>query len=593
MTTPTVIGRYEVMRELGRGAMGTVYLARDTALTRLVALKTFRAPQQLDPEDSAVLRRRTLREAQRAGTLSHPNVITIYDVVEIEPGAESFYIVMEYVDGQGLDARMRARGPMSISEAAPLVAQIASALDHLHARGIVHRDVKPGNALVTEDGRVKITDFGIARSEDPSQTLDTEVYGTPYYMAPEQIQGQPVDGRSDVFSLGVVLYEMLTGKRPFPGSTVAQVTHRIVYGDPEEAEVDGRPLPAALQQVLRGALARDPADRFASAGALATAVQDLAETSGALDLDATTAIPRGRWLARRPAVPGSLPRTRMVIAVVAAVVVMLLGAGLLYLRWQRGVGPPGDTAELQARQVSFVKLVSEGKQMLANGDPQSAAVLFQVAEGLGIDPAGAQKLRDQAQRQAGEQTATIDPRQQLAEGRYDQMVAAYRQLLETRAGREKAAGVLADVQRALAESEHRAGPARRPQPRPTAAVASAPAAAPPAPEPATTVDYGVLHVELQSQAPEGILTVWIDEKEVARYPFAFYERAGLFRKRPVPGSWAKDLTLPAGPHSFRVLVVRPGEAGRVSKLAAPVVAGSWQTLAISLPAAGEPVVELR
>ena len=150
----TLIGRYEVIRELGRGAMGTVFLARDTALGRMVALKTFRAPfsDDADPEDSGVLRRRSLREAQRAGTLSHPGIITIYDVVET-PDDDSFYIVMEYVEGQGLDARMRERGPMQLHEVAPLVAQIAAALDHLHARGIVHRDVKPGNVLVVEGDR--------------------------------------------------------------------------------------------------------------------------------------------------------------------------------------------------------------------------------------------------------------------------------------------------------------------------------------------------------------------------------------------------------------------------------------------------------
>src|SRR6185503_1347107 len=298
MTASTLIGRYEVIREVGRGAMGTVFLARDTALGRLVALKTFRAPfgEDADPEDSGILRRRSLREAQRAGTLSHPSVITIFDVVEV-PDEDSFHIVMEYVEGQGLDSRMRERGPMKLSEVAPLVAQIASALDHLHARGIVHRDVKPGNVLVTAEGRVKITDFGIARSEDPGATLDTDVYGTPYYMAPEQIQGRPVDARTDVFALGVVVYEMLTGTRPFPGSTVAEVAHRIVYGVPAEPEVDGKPLSAAVREVLQQALAKEPADRFPSAGALAAAVQDLAEATGNLDLDATTAFPRKRWLA--------------------------------------------------------------------------------------------------------------------------------------------------------------------------------------------------------------------------------------------------------------------------------------------------------
>src|SRR3954462_15859670 len=179
---PRRIGRYEVEREIGRGAMGRVYLARDRALGRLVALKTFRGGALLaDPDDSAALRRRVLREAQQAGMLSHPNVVTIHDVVEAGSEDGDFYIVMEYVEGRGLDARLKHHGPMSLAQAAPLVGQIASALDHLHARGIVHRDVKPANVLVGDDGRIKITDFGVASIDDPSASGEGDIFGTPQY----------------------------------------------------------------------------------------------------------------------------------------------------------------------------------------------------------------------------------------------------------------------------------------------------------------------------------------------------------------------------------------------------------------------------
>jgi len=597
MTASTLIGRYEVIREVGRGAMGTVFLARDTALGRLVALKTFRAPfgEDSDPEDSGILRRRSLREAQRAGTLSHPSVITIFDVVEV-PDEDSFHIVMEYVEGQGLDSRMRERGPMKLSEVAPLVAQIASALDHLHARGIVHRDVKPGNVLVTAEGRVKITDFGIARSEDPGATLDTDVYGTPYYMAPEQIQGRPVDARTDVFALGVVVYEMLTGTRPFPGSTVAEVAHRIVYGVPAEPEVDGKPLSAAVREVLQQALAKDPADRFPTAGALAAAVQDLAEATGNLDLDATTAFPRKRWLAAVPASRRPLPRTPMVIAAVAAVVVLLLGSDFLYVRsLEPATTPVAD--DLQVRRIGYVKLMTEGRHLLASGDPQGAAVLFATAEGLAIDPAGARKLRDEAQRQAEERGAhlqLLDAQEDLAKGRYDEVVATAREMLQTGAGREKAAGVLAEMEEALARSEQAPRPARTTAAQRTSAetTAAAPAPAPPPQPAAAAVEFGVVHVELKSDSPEGIVTLWVDGRQEERHPFAFYERTGLFRKRPVvPGRWAKDLTLWQGSHTLRVLVVRPGQPGAVKQLEAAIQPGAMHTLAISLPASGDPAVE--
>jgi serine/threonine protein kinase len=599
MIAPTTIGRYEVLRELGRGAMGTVFLARDSALGRLVALKTFRhSHHDVDLEDSAVLRRRTIREAQRAGALSHPNVITIYDLVETGADADSFYIVMEYVEGQGLDALMRHEGPMKLVEAAPLVSQIAAALDHLHARGIVHRDVKPGNVLVADDGRVKITDFGIARSEDPTATVDTDVYGTPYYMAPEQILGQPVDGRTDVFSLGVVLYEMLTGCRPFPGATVAEVAHRVVYGAPEEPQVGGRPLAPALREVLEQALATKPAERFPSAGALATAVQDLAEATGSLDLDATTAFPRSGWL-KRPLPPpqAALPRAPRVTVAIALVVALLLGTGWGYLHWLRGPQPIGTESELQARQVGYVKLVSEGKRLLGSGDAQGAALLFQTAEGLAIDPAGARRLRQQAETQAevqGAELELLDARQDLDAGRYDRVVATAREMLETRAGRERAASVLAEVQDALARGERSppSTPARRPAAPLRQAALPAPSFAP-LPEPTQAIDFGVLHIQLESESPEGILTVSVDEREVARFPFQFYEHNGWFRRKPVTGSWATDVTLWPGRHAIRVLVARHGEAGKVERLEAPMEAGSLLTLAISLPPAGAPVVELR
>ncbi|HEV8631814.1 MAG TPA: protein kinase [Thermoanaerobaculia bacterium] len=596
MTAPTAIGRYEVLRELGKGAMGTVYLARDTALERLVALKTFRfAGAETDLEDSAVNRRRTLREAQRAGVLSHPNVITIFDLVEAESGS-SAYIVMEYVEGTGLDARLRQSGPLTLAQAAPLVAQIASALDHLHARGIVHRDVKPGNVLVTEDGRLKITDFGVARTEDPAHTLDSEIYGTPYYMSPEQIQGQPLDGRSDVFSLGVLIYEMLTGRRPFPGTTVAEVAHRIVYEPGAEPTVDGKPLPGAAQEVLAKALAKDPAERFATAGALATAVQQLAEGSARLELGDTTAFPRSRWGTSPPPRRPALPRPPLVLAAALALVLVLVAAGVAYVRWQRGPQRGHADGELQARQIGYVKLVTEGRRLLDTGDPQGAALLFQAAEGLAIDPAGARRLRDEAEHRAEEQGAhlqLLDARQALSAGRYDEVIATARQMMATRSGREKAEGVLADVQDALARSAAAAAVARpAPPPSPLAPI-PAPIAAVPTPTPLPGVDYGVLRVELRSQAPKGVLTVWVDDRQVLREPFEFYQRDGLFRRRPVPGSWATDLTVKPGRHALRVLVARSGEKAVVATLETPIEAGTLRTLSILVPPAGDLQVELR
>jgi predicted Ser/Thr protein kinase len=593
MTAPATIGRYEVIRELGRGAMGTVFLARDTALGRLVALKSFRLDLHTngDLEDSGVLRRRTLREAQQAGALSHPNVVTIYDVVE-STSESTFHIVMEYVEGEGLDARMREHGPMKLADVAPLVTQIAYALDHLHARGIVHRDVKPGNVLVAEDGRVKITDFGIARSEDPAATLDTQIYGTPYYMAPEQIQGQPPDGRSDVFALGVVVYEMLTGKRPFPGATVAEVAHQVVYSGPIEPEVDGQPLPKGVHDLLARALAKDPALRFASAGEFAQALQQVAQGSSDLERTPTRALPRRGWLVPpRSATQPWWSATR--VAVVAALLALLLvAAGAAYLRWFRSSAESSTDGELQARQIGYVKLVSEGKRLLAEGDPQGAALVFQTAEELAIDPAAAHALGEAARLRAEEDGAhlqLLDARAALARGRYDEVVATARSMLETKAGREKAADVLGEVEDALARERQRpATPTFLSQ-----RTATAPLSGQIATQQLPVVDYAVLHLDLQSSSPEGVLALWVDEREVARHHFEFYERTGWFRKLPVPGTWATDLKLSPGRHDLRLLVARKGEAAEVTRQPGTFVAGELRTLIVTLPGAGAPVVALR
>ena len=602
MTAPTRIGRYEVLRELGRGAMGTVYLARDSALGRLVALKTFRPGAPLpDPEDSTVLRRKMLREAQRAGTLSHPNVITIFDVVEADGEGEedgAFFIVMEFVEGTGLDARLR-KGPVPLAEAVGIVEQIASALDHLHSRGIIHRDVKPANVLVTDDGRVKITDFGVARSADPSATLETEIYGTPHYMAPEQVRAGMVDARTDVFALGVLVYEMLTGTRPFLGATVAEVTHNILYGRLQAPNLRGAPLPEPLQEVLARALASDPAERYQTAGALADGLRAVAARGAELEAAATKAMTTERWAeltGQAEPRQGSHALRTLAIAVVPAL--LLLIAALLYLRLQGGeeAGAPVDE---QARQVSYVRLLAEGKRLLASGDPAGAAVLFETAAGIVEDPATARELRDEAERRMADDEARIrleGARADLRAGRYDAALATAREMLEEEQGREKALEVLAEVQSALAAApaprRARQGPAPRRGPTPPAQIA--PLAPQPVPVPTPERSHrATLVVDLRSAAPEGVLTVWARDRELLRHDFAFYRREGLRRRPAVPGHWSRELVLSPGMLPVRVLVARSGEQARVRELQVNLRAGARTVLGVSVPAEGMPIVELQ
>lgn len=269
--TPTHLGRYEILDEIGRGAMGVVYMAKDPLIGRLVALKTFRATEALQGRDLEMFRARFIREAQSAGILSHPNIVTIHDVVEESEEGVTF-IAMEYVRGTNLKDVLRSETRLSIEEAAHVVAEVAEGLEYAHSRGVVHRDVKPANILLTEDRRVKLTDFGIARFGTSNLTHDGQLLGTPNYMAPEQIRGEAADHRADVFSLGVVLYEMLTGEKPFQGENVTVVTHRIAYEDFIPPDRHGPGLPAAVERVLERALAKDPDERFPSVAEMAQAL---------------------------------------------------------------------------------------------------------------------------------------------------------------------------------------------------------------------------------------------------------------------------------------------------------------------------------
>jgi serine/threonine protein kinase len=259
--TPTKLGRYEIVEEIGKGAMGVVFLARDPLIGRLVALKTFRIGYSVRDADLEQFRARFIREAQSAGILSHPNIVTIHDVVERSDDGLAF-IAMEYVRGTNLKAVLQEDSRPTLPYVTDIVAQIADALDYAHSCKVIHRDIKPANILITADQRVKITDFGIARLDTSNLTQEGQLLGTPNYMAPEQILGRDVDGRADIFSLGVVLYEMLTRHKPFQGENLTVVSHRIVYDHftpPRDYISD---LPPGVESILTRALEKDPARRY-------------------------------------------------------------------------------------------------------------------------------------------------------------------------------------------------------------------------------------------------------------------------------------------------------------------------------------------
>jgi len=268
------LGRYEVIRELGKGAMGVVYLAKDPVIGRLVALKTIRTTGNADDDEAREFRERFVREAQAAGILSHPSIVTVHDIGEDAESGTSF-IAMEYAEGKNLKEMLNSGRLMSPEELAEIIAQIAEALDYAHSKGIIHRDVKPANIILCGADRAKITDFGIAKIASGAANLTStgQFLGTPNYMAPEQIKGGKIDGRTDIFSLGVVFYEALGRRKPFGGDSLTSISYKIVH-EPfiPLSEIDST-ISKAYDEIVGRCLEKLPDNRYQRASEVATSLR--------------------------------------------------------------------------------------------------------------------------------------------------------------------------------------------------------------------------------------------------------------------------------------------------------------------------------
>jgi hypothetical protein len=552
MTSPEQIGRYEVLSELGGGAMGMVFLARDTLLKREVALKTFHRPGAESDEEYENQRKRLLREARSAASLSHPNVVGIYDVIDLDAEGGVF-IAMEYVPGTSLEKRLE-RGPLPAHETVRLLGQMAEALDYVHQRGFVHRDIKPSNVLIDRDEQVKLADFGIALPEPLDDTLETTVFGTPQYMAPEQILGNAMDARTDVFALGVLVFEMLTGEKPFGGATVPEVARNILSGQVVPAV--GR-IPFGLGAVLRRSLAMRPEDRYPTAGEFALAVRE------ALRADPDSTLVSGPIATARPAAPAR--RRPLALALVAGAVLLALGAALVSRRMLA-------EAETGARAAGYAHVMAEAQGQIDAGDPEAAALLFATATRLADDPREAQNLREAALRRAA----------QIEDERVAQAAAAALGAVEEDGDRTAAAG---QSDRERSSAVRRA--AARPQPQATAET-PAPEAAPVAPP----AGPAVLMVDIVSVAPAGPVVLYRDDRQILRQPFDFYERHSWFRKIPTGGHLRQEISLEPGRMTLRVLLARRDQPGVMTELPVALAAGARGQLSLRLPASGKPLVRL-
>ena len=269
-------GRYEILKEVGKGSMGVVYQARDPNLELVVALKVLRQ----DRLANEPFVRRFLSEAKVLGRLDHPNIVRVFNV---DRDGDTVYIVMEFIEGESFASLMKERR-FRPDEIAEFGATVAEVLDYAHQKGVVHRDVKPSNILFRSDGRLKITDFGIAHIEDPfapEQTQAGEILGTPAYMSPEQVLSRTVDGRSDLFSLGIILYELATGSRPFSGKGINEIFNAITQQEPPEVLTKCPDLPKALSDVIMKCLKKAPDERYANGRELAAALRTEIEKVGA------------------------------------------------------------------------------------------------------------------------------------------------------------------------------------------------------------------------------------------------------------------------------------------------------------------------
>ena len=400
-------GHYEVESVLGRGAMGMVYLARDRRIGRRVALKTVHVEERFDDESEAnEFYKRLQREAELCGALQHPNIVTLY-----EPGYENnviAWLATEYIDGESLRDRLKKRKPLPVGESVRIARDVLRGLAFAHTKGIVHRDIKPANILLTRAGEAKLADFGIARPKDSNLTAIGEMLGTPSYMSPEQVKCTAVTARSDLFSVGSVMYELLTGIKAFAANDVSSILKNVVDLEPKPLSEVNAEIPAPLSEFVLRLLAKSPEGRFASAGLALTELEKIAASIGVLDEEPAPAAEAGdagvNTLAGAPHVPspgsqsstqpvtsatfndltpavGSRPTERMIDRpipsslawIVIAALLVALGSGVAAIRMRTNSGPTVEHTPEQLREFTEKReALGAARVLVAAGEFQAA-----------------------------------------------------------------------------------------------------------------------------------------------------------------------------------------------------------------------------
>ena len=544
-------GRYEILTELGRGAMGVVYKARDPKINRVVAVKTVSLAGQT-PEEESEYRERFFREAEAAGRLSHPGIVTIFDVGE-ELETRVPYIVMEFVGGQSLDKLLsRDDHKLSLETALQLTIELAEALDCAHAQGVVHRDLKPANILLTEDGHAKIADFGVAKLNLANHTHAGRAYGTPAYMSPEQLNGEAVDGRSDLFSLGVILYTVLTGYRPFQGNSALTVSFKVVNRDPIPATVLDTELPPGLDHIIARAMAKDPAERYQRGIEMVQDIQKLRE---------------GREPLSKPKLPG-LPVRRGALRTANETA-------------KSSLGQPGIATKPQPGALSLLLGHGAAQNLLEQIRQKSLAGVVILAGlfilGLWAISFGPQGVRSRAAEplpRAGE----IAPLKTAATPTAPAATVP--------SSAEAPAPVVKKLPKPVTAGRTHPSPtkvarASSPTVSPAASPATSPAASP-ATAPAT------LEIEVEHRFAEAHLSIWVDDRLAYTHQLEGTDKKRLVVFHHVQGHEFHAMQVSPGKHSLKVQVTSEGAAyDQSDTVAGEFVSGQENVLRINFSKHGE------
>ncbi len=549
-------GRYLIVDQLGRGAMGVVYKARDPQIDRVVALKTV-SLMGLEPEEEEEFLTRFRCEAQAAGRLQHPGIVTIFDVGEDDESHEP-YIVLEYVAGESLSRILSREKKLPLPRALQLAEELADALDYAHAQGVVHRDIKPANILIGEDGHAKIADFGIAKLNLAHFTLPGRILGTPAYMAPEQLAGEGVDSRSDLFSLGVILYSMVTGHSPFTGNSATTVCFKVVNREPMPASSFDLELPRALDSVITRAMAKDPAERFQRGSEFATALREL---RGEHDPSSATTSP---W--NLPTYVGSTGTRQALKPPVKNV------AGIAQL--QRLV----RTAIAKARIRNLIFAAAAVTALIILAIPSRRAVTSQKATGVVPPSAAGNRLSD------GESSA--DSQLTQAPGLPSPNPAPMESGTAKRKGGGTAspatshgASLAATAARKTDNKKKSASQLKSQKSAQTAAIHPAPSQDA---SPLPVVAQSTVEVAVQHQFKEATLWVWVDDNLALTRPLHGGTQKHLVVFKSIQGTDAEPLQVPAGTHTLRIRAETADQSIDLSKtISGTFAAGDDKTLHIT------------